>query len=49
MDESRRIELLGKYMAKLLYEWDDGIFEEVVEKLVKMEVSFSRGKTLKGG
>jgi len=28
MEEYRRSELLGKYMTKLLYSWDDGKFEE---------------------
>ena len=31
----RRGELLGKYMAKILYRWDDGKFEE--EYLRKLE------------
>ena len=34
-------------MAKLLYGWDNRRFEE--EYLRKLEVSFSGGKTLKGG
>ena len=35
VDEYRRIELLEKYMAKLLYGWDDQKFEE--EYLNKLE------------
>jgi len=35
VDEYRRIELLGKYTAKLLYGWDDQKFEE--EYLNKLE------------
>jgi len=45
----RRGELLGKFIAKMLYRWDDGKFEEVGEKLEKVESSFSGGETLKGG
>jgi len=45
----RRGELPEKFTAKMLYGWDDGKFEEVGEKLAKMEVSFSGGETLKGG
>jgi len=45
----RRGELLGKFIAKMLYRWDDGKFEEVREKLEKVESSFSGGETLKGG
>ena len=47
--EFRRRELLGRYTAKLLYEWDDRRFEKVGKKLAKVEVSFSRGETLKRG
>ncbi len=41
-EEYRRMELPGKYMAKLLYGWDDGkiqkgIFEEAREKLEEVE------------
>ena len=43
----RREELPEKYMAKILYRWDDGKFEEAGEKLAKMEVSFSKEETLK--
>ena len=35
VDKYRRIELPGKYMAKLLYVWDDGKFEEEYLKLEK--------------
>ena len=35
VDEYRRMELPGKYMAKLLYGWDDGKFEEYLKKLKK--------------
>ena len=45
----RREELPGKFTAKMLYGWDNGKFEEVGEKLVKIEVSFSGEETLKGG
>jgi len=45
----RREKLPEKYMAKILYRWDDGKFEEAGEKLTKIEVSFSKGKTLKRG
>ena len=34
-EEYRRMELLGKYMAKLLYGWDDRKFED--EYLKKLE------------
>ena len=44
MNEYRRIELLGKYMAKLLYGWDDGKFEE--EYLKKLERNWRRWKTV---
>jgi len=43
----RRGELPGKFMARMLYGWDDGKFEE--EYLKKVESSFSGGETLKGG
>jgi len=48
----RREELLEKYIAKMLYKWDNGKFEEkylrkLEIKLAKIEVSFSREKTLK--
>jgi len=45
----RRGELPGKFMAKMLYGWDDGRFEEVRKELAEMESSFSGGETLKGG
>ena len=38
----RRIELSGKYMAKLLYGWDDKKFEE--EYLRKLEQNWKRWK-----
>ncbi len=49
----RRKELLGKYIAKMLYRWDDRKFEEeylrkLERKLVRMEISFSGGEILKG-
>jgi len=44
----RRGELPEKYTAKMLCRWDDGKFE-AEEKLVKIEVSFSREEILKGG
>ena len=34
-EEYKRSELLGQYMVKLLYSWDDGKFEE--EYLRKLE------------
>ena len=42
VDEYRRMELLGKYTAKLLYEWDDKEFEE--EYLRKLEKNQKRQK-----
>ena len=45
----RRRELLEKFIAKMLYGWNNGKFEKVRKELVKMEVSFSREETLKGG
>ena len=34
MEEFRRSELLGKYTAKILFEWDNGKFEDkYVKKL----------------
>ena len=45
----KRGELPEKYMVKMLYRQDDGISEKVGEELAKIEVSFSRGETLKGG
>jgi len=41
-DEYRRIELPGKYMAKLLYEWDDRKFEK--EYLKKLEKNWKKWK-----
>ena len=40
VDEFKRIELPGKYMAKLLYGWDDKRFEE--EYLRKLERNWNR-------
>ena len=40
VDEFKRIELPGKYMAKLLYRWDDKRFEE--EYLRKLERNWNR-------
>jgi len=42
VDEYRRMELLGKYMAKLLYRWDDRKFEE--EYLNKLEKNWKKWK-----
>ena len=39
-DEYRRMELLGKYTAKLLYGWDDRKFEE--EYLKKLEKNWKK-------
>jgi len=39
-DKYRRMELLGKYTAKILYGWDDKKFEE--EYLKKLEKSWKR-------
>jgi len=39
-EEYRRMELLGKYMAKLLYGWDDRKFEE--EYLNKLERNWKK-------
>jgi len=36
----RRRELLGKFMAKILYRWDDGKFEE--KYLKKLERNWRR-------
>ena len=48
----RRGELLGKFVARILYGWDNGKFKEEylkkLEKLEKVKSSFSRGETLKG-
>ena len=43
----RREELLEKFMARMLYRWDNGKFEE--EYLKKVKSSFSGGETLKRG
>ena len=42
VDEYRRMELLGKYIAKLLYGWDDKKFEE--KYLRKLEKNWKRQK-----
>ena len=42
VEEYRRMELLGKYMAKLLYGWDDQKFEE--EYLNKLEKNWKKWK-----
>ena len=39
-DEYRRMELLGKYTARVLYGWDDKKFEE--EYLKKLEKNWKR-------
>jgi len=39
-EEFRRGELLGRYMAKLLYGWDDKKFDE--EYLKKLQRSWNR-------
>ena len=41
-EEYRRIEVPGKYMAKVLYGWDNGKFEE--EYLKKLEKNWKRWK-----
>ena len=52
IEEFRRSELLGKYIAEILFGWynrklKDEYLKKVREKLTKMEVSFSKGKILK--
>jgi len=42
VEEYRRMELLGKYTAKLLYGWDDRKFEE--EYLTKLERNWRKWK-----
>jgi len=42
VDEFRRSELLGKYITKLLFEWDNKKFEE--EYLKKLERNWNRWK-----
>ena len=42
VDEFRRSELLGKYITKLLFEWDNKKFEE--EYLKKLERNWDRWK-----
>ena len=41
-EEFKRGELLGRYTAKLLYEWDDKKFDE--EYLKKLEKNWNRWK-----
>ena len=43
-DEFKRIELLGKYMVKLLYGWDDKKFEE--KYLRKLERNWQKWKSV---
>ena len=40
----RKGELLGKFMVKMLYEWDDGKFEE--ENLRKLERNWQKWKSV---
>jgi len=42
VDEYKRMELLGKFTAKMLYGWDDGKFEE--ENLKKLEKNWKKWK-----
>ena len=42
VDEYRRMELLGRYTAKLLYRWNDKKFEE--EYLKKLEKNWKKWK-----
>jgi len=42
--EDRRVELPGRYMAKLLYGWDDRKFE--AEYLRKLEKNWQRWKSV---
>ena len=44
MKECRRMELPGKYTAKLLYGWDNGKFE--AEYLRKLERSWQKWKSV---
>jgi len=44
VEEFRRMELLGKYIAKLLYGWNDGKFE--VEYLRKLERNWQKWKSV---
>ena len=41
----------GKYIVKILFGWNDKKFEDeyLKKELAKIEVSFSRERTLKGG
>ena len=51
IEKFRKSELLGKYTMKILFGWNDRKFKDKYlkfeEKLAKIEVSFSGGKTLK--
>jgi len=42
VEEYRRMELLGKYMVRVLYGWDDKKFEK--EYLKKLEKNWKRWK-----
>jgi len=42
VDKYKRMELLGKFTAKMLYGWDDGKFEE--ENLKKLEKNWKKWK-----
>ena len=42
MDKYKRMELLGKFTAKMLYGWDDRKFEE--ENLKKLEKNWKKWK-----
>ena len=44
IEEFRRMELPGKYIAKLLYGWDDGKFE--AEYLRKLERNWQKWKSV---
>jgi len=43
-EEYKRSNLLGKYMTRLLYRWDDGKFE--TEYLKKLERNWRRWKSV---
>jgi len=44
VDEFKRMELLGKYIMKLLYRWDDKKFEE--KYLRKLERNWQKWKAV---
>ena len=47
VDEYRRMELLGKYMAKLLYGWDNRKFEkEYLKKLEKNQKKWKEDRQI---